>query len=64
MHLTRGGNVERQLTSGPRGWTVGHPHFLASRGLASWARSLGGGNKESKAGSRWKPDSVAARPHG
>jgi hypothetical protein len=56
--------VERQLTSGPRGWKVGHPHFLASRGLASWARSLGGGNKESKAGSRWKPDSVAARPHG
>jgi hypothetical protein len=30
--------------------------------LASRARSLGGGNKESKAGSLWKPNSVAARP--
>jgi hypothetical protein len=53
MHLTRGGSVQRPLTRGPRGWPAGQPHFVASRGLASRARSLGGGNKDSEAGSRW-----------
>jgi hypothetical protein len=60
IHLTRGGSVQRPLTSGPRGWPAGQAHFSASHGLASWACSPGGGNKESKAGSWWKLDLVAA----
>jgi hypothetical protein len=43
MHLIRGGNVQRPLISGPI------DHFAASHEFASGARSLGGGNKESKA---------------
>jgi hypothetical protein len=54
--------VQRTLTRGPRGWPAGWPHFVASHGLASWAHILGGGNKDSKVGSRWKPGSVAAWP--
>jgi hypothetical protein len=61
-HLTQGGSVQRPLTSGPRGWLADRPHFVASRGLASQARSPRGGNKESKVESQWKPDLVAARP--
>jgi hypothetical protein len=49
MHLTQGGSMQRPLASGPRGWMVGWPHFTASRGSGSWARSPGGGNKESEA---------------
>jgi hypothetical protein len=40
---------------------VGRPHFVASHRLASRACSPRGGNKESEAGTRWRPDSVAAR---
>jgi hypothetical protein len=40
------------------------PHFSASRRLASQARSVGGSNKESEAGSWWKPNSVAGHPCG
>jgi hypothetical protein len=63
MHLTRGSSAQRPLTSGPRAWLAGQPHFVASHGLASSARSPSGGNKESKAGSRWKPESMATRCH-
>jgi hypothetical protein len=60
--------VQRTLTSGPRGVAgrlnslADQPHFAASHGLASQAHSPGGGNKEFKAGSQWKLDSVAAQP--
>jgi hypothetical protein len=49
MHLTREGSVQTPLTSGPRGWPAGRLHFAASSRFASRARSLVGGNKESKA---------------
>jgi hypothetical protein len=38
------------------------PHFSASQRLVSWARSSGGSDKESEAGSQLKPDSIAAQP--
>jgi hypothetical protein len=49
MLLTREGSVQRPLTSGPKGWPADQPNFVASHGLASWAHSPGGGNKESEA---------------
>jgi hypothetical protein len=49
MNMTSGGSVQRSLTSGPKGWQAGRPHFAASHGFASRARSPGGGNKESEA---------------
>jgi hypothetical protein len=53
-----------QRVAGQPNSLADRPHFSSSHRLASQARSLGGGNKESEAGSRWKPDLVAARPHG
>jgi hypothetical protein len=43
---------------------VGRTHFAASHVFASWARSPGGGNKESKAWSRWKLGSMASQLRG
>jgi hypothetical protein len=53
-----------QRAAGRPNSLAGQPNFVASHGLASWARFPGSGNKESKARSQWKPDSVAAQPHG
>jgi hypothetical protein len=33
MHLTRGGSVQRPLTSGPMGWPSGQTPWLAGRTL-------------------------------
>jgi hypothetical protein len=35
MHLTRGGNVKRPLTNGPRGWPVGQTPWLVGPNLCS-----------------------------
>jgi hypothetical protein len=51
------------LTSGPRGWPAG-PTMHTLTGWLLCARSPGGGNKEYKVGSQWKPNLVATRPCG
>jgi hypothetical protein len=74
MHLTRGGSVQRPLTSGPRGWPADQTPWLASptlQPLTGWlhghalqeavTRNLKldvGGSR-----TRWPPGHVA-RPAG
>jgi hypothetical protein len=69
MNLTRGGSVQRPLTSGPMGWPVGQTPWpagptLQPHGSASWEHSPRGGNRESKVKSQWSPDPVATRTRG
>jgi hypothetical protein len=42
MHLTRGGSVQRPLTSGPRGWPAGQTVWLAGPTLQTLAGLLHG----------------------
>jgi hypothetical protein len=60
-------DMRRQCANATDQWAqgvAGRPYFVAPHELASWARSVRGSNKESKAGSQWKPDSVATQSCG
>jgi hypothetical protein len=55
-----------QRVAGRTNSLAGRPHLTASHGFASWARSPGGGNKESKVSGHqtWWPTNHVARPAG
>jgi hypothetical protein len=70
MHLTRAGNVQRPLTSGPRGWSTGQTPWLDDPTLQPLAGWLHGHalqeavtrNPKLKVGgsrTRWPPGHVA-----
>jgi hypothetical protein len=63
MYVTRGDNVQRPLTSGPREWPTGQ--------LLSWFKPKHLGHVSTREGkgygggeSRWRLNSFAGRPHG
>jgi hypothetical protein len=59
MYLTRGGNVQRPLTSGPRGWPAGRPSFMSIWHAASCTCVY-----TRRGRPRWWRMSVEAKPHG
>jgi hypothetical protein len=61
MYLTRGGSVERPLTSGPRGWPASQVlcrfgPWLCAHVSTREGEGQGGGE------SQWRPNHMASRP--
>jgi hypothetical protein len=63
MYLTRGGSVERPLTSGPRGWPAGQVLcWFGSRLRAHVSTQEGEGQDSGE--SRWRMNHMAGQPRG
>jgi hypothetical protein len=70
MYLTRGGSVQRPLTSGPRGWLAGQKPWLAGQVLCRFDPWLPAhvstreGEGQGGGESQWRLKHMATRPCG
>jgi hypothetical protein len=68
--MTQGHNVQRPLTSGPRGWLADRIPWPVGQLLSRFRPKLLGhmSTREGKGygggKSQWRPNSLAGRPHG
>jgi hypothetical protein len=62
MYLTRGGSVQRPLTSGPKGWPTGQVYVGLARGFIHV--STREGEDQGGGESLWRPNQMAGQPRG